>query len=371
MTTMHEVIAFLKRRPGMTAEAFRDHYENRHVPLRRPFAQCRQVSGDLKGYPVNALIIGATGYVGSHVARALQTDGHDVTGLARNESAARKLAGMGMKAATGTLEDMAALAPIAAGFDIVVMAAMIPFELELDTMSKLVRACQEGAVKHFIFTSGTGVLSIEAKDGAWSQYTFAEDDPFPFPALHNRAVRIQTEELIRDAASDTLATYVIRPPLIFGNAGSIQIPQIFESTRRTGAACYLGHGLNLYSAVHVEDLAALYGLVIRKGKAGGLYHAVCGEANFRSIAEAVATVVGCGTRSLDYQAACDLWGSGWVDLGLAVNSRSIARRTVEELDWTTRYVDVIEDIRSGSYRANYEAQLKSGARTYEWGGHGN
>jgi nucleoside-diphosphate-sugar epimerase len=312
------------------------------------------------------LVMGATGYVGSHVAKAFRARGHDVAGLSRNVAGQEKLAALNVGVVNGSLDDVDALPGMVAGQDVVVMAAMVPFETELMLMQGLVAACQTGGVRHLLFTSGTGVLSIEAKDGAWSQHTFAEDDPFPFPARLNRAVRIQTEDAVRQGSTDRLSTYVIRPPLIFGNAGSIQIPQIFESARRTGSACYLGHGLNLYSAVHVEDLAEAYCLAVEKGTPGALYHTVCGEANFRSIAEAVATVAGCEAKSLDYAQACALWGDFWVDIALAVNSRSIAKRTVEELGWTPRYLDVIGDIREGSYRDNFEAGLSA----FSWASHG-
>ncbi|WP_082594799.1 NAD-dependent epimerase/dehydratase family protein [Sphingomonas sp. Root710] len=312
------------------------------------------------------LVIGATGYVGSHVAKAFGRRGHEVAGLARNAGTAERLAAAGIAAHDGSIDGREALSAAVAGFDVVAMAAMVPFEDELEIMTAMVAGCQKGGVRHLLFTSGTGVLSIEAKDGAWSQYTFAEDDPYPFPARHNRAVRIQTETVVREGSTDRLSTYVIRPPLIYGNAGSIQIPQIFESARKTGAACYLGFGLNLYSAVHVEDLAEAYCLAVEKGKPGALYHTVCGEANFRSIAEAVATVVGCGTKSLDYEEACALWGDVWVDLALAVNSRSIAKRAVEELGWKPRHLDVIDDIRNGSYRQNFEAGLSE----FTWASHG-
>lgn len=320
---------------------------------------------------MKVFVIGATGYVGSHVARAFKARGHDVTGLARDAQKAAALEAQGIRAREGVIEDMARLSASIAGFDVVVMAAMIPFEVEVAAMAALIKMSRKAGVRHLIFTSGSGVLSIEAKDGAWSQYTFAEDDPYPFPSRRNRAIRIETEKLVRDASGKDFSTYVIRPPLIYGNAGSIQIPQIFESARQTGSACYLGLGLNLYSAVHVEDLAEAYCLAVEKGAPGALYHTVCGEANFRSIAEAVATVVGCETKSLNYEEACALWGNVWVDLALAVNSRSIAKRTVEELGWQPKHVDVIEDIRSGSYRDDYLARGKDGGKAFVWSEHGS
>ena len=33
MAEVHKILIFLKRRPGMSREEFRDYYENRHVPL--------------------------------------------------------------------------------------------------------------------------------------------------------------------------------------------------------------------------------------------------------------------------------------------------------------------------------------------------
>ena len=73
----------------------------------------------------------------------------------------------------------------------------------------------------------------------------------------------------------------------------------------------------------------------------------------RSVAEAAATVVGCGTRSIDYQQACELWGEFWVANALAVNSRSTSPRARKELGWEPAHIDLISDIRDGSYKHRY------------------
>ncbi|KQT04523.1 hypothetical protein ASG42_22975 [Rhizobium sp. Leaf391] len=306
---------------------------------------------------MDVLVIGATGYIGSHIARSLRDRGHEVTGFARTDGNIATLHEAGFSAVSGSFDDLPALATLAADFEVVVMAAMPSFDHELEMMRVLVESCTRGRTRHLLFTSGTGVLSIESLDGRWSQDTFAEDDPFPFPARPVRTVRIQTENLVRQASGEGLSTFVIRPALVYGNGGSIQIPQIFESVRLTGSACYLGHGLNLYSAVHVEDLAEVYCLAIEKGTPGALYHAISGEANYRAIAEAVAKVTGREAKSLSYEAACELWGKLYVDMAIAVNSRSIAKRTIADLGWEPRHIDVIEDIRNGSYAECYRSVL--------------
>ena len=40
----YKILLFMKRRPGMSVEAFRDYYENQHVPL------CLQYAGGMKRY---------------------------------------------------------------------------------------------------------------------------------------------------------------------------------------------------------------------------------------------------------------------------------------------------------------------------------
>jgi hypothetical protein len=58
--------------------------------------------------------------------------------------------------------------------------------------------------------------------------------------MRNRNVRLLTEQLIINAANDGLRSFVIRPPLIWGHAGSILIPQFFESAPRTAPSAISG-----------------------------------------------------------------------------------------------------------------------------------
>jgi nucleoside-diphosphate-sugar epimerase len=146
---------------------------------------------------------------------------------------------------------------------------------------------------------------------------------------------------------------VVRPPMIWGHGGSKQTPAIFESARTTGAACYIGQGLNLYSHVHVDDLAEVYRLALEKGAGGALYHAVAGEVCWRAIAEGAAEAVGCGTRSLTLEAAKEVWGPFVGPLFFGVSSRSRSPRTRRELGWTPRHLDLLADVRGGSYRERY------------------
>jgi nucleoside-diphosphate-sugar epimerase len=319
---------------------------------------------------VKTLVIGGTGYVGSRIAQTFKDSGSDTYGLARSEKSSAALGAAGIASVEGDLTKLGELEGKLSDFDTIAFAAAIPFEDELETIGAIVRAFGKSG-RSLVFISGSGVVSTSARDGAWNDYTAAEDDPYPFEPMRNRRVRLVTEKLLTDAAADGLRTFIIRPPLIWGHAGSIQVPQLFESARKTGSVCYLGQGLNLYSHVHVDDVATVSRLAFEKGTPGAVYHLVAGEVNFRTIAEAVGEVTGCPTRSLNYDEAVDLWGAPWVDLGLAVNSRIRSPRTRDELGWTPAHVDLIDDIRNGSYKKAYDEAVAAGNVTgYSWAAHG-
>lgn len=295
-------------------------------------------------------VIGAGGYVGTSVCESLAAAGKDITGLARSPESAAQLRAKGYAAAGANAGDPEAIAELADGFDATIICATLPFEDEADFLRALLDR-YAGSGRAMIFTSGTAVLSIETPNGEWREENFGEDDLFTAPPWMQ--VRVDTENMFRSYADRDVRAMVIRPPLIWGRGASYQIPAIFDSIEKTGAACYRGLGLNLYSNVHVDDLADIYRLALEKGQAGALYHAVAGESNFRSLAEAAAQAIGCEARSVDTAEATEIWGERLAPLFFGVSSRSRAPRTRAELGWEPRHLDVIEDIRNGSYKARY------------------
>jgi nucleoside-diphosphate-sugar epimerase len=297
---------------------------------------------------MRVFIAGAGGYLGSALARAFQGGGYGVAVLARDEEKARTFAGQGFEPIRGDLSDIGALRGELAGMDAIVLAAAIPFDEEWSVADALIGAL-EGSGKPFIMTSGTGVLSHETPLGEWRQETYAEDEPFTPPAWI--ALRVETENKVRAAAARGVRSMVVRPPLIWGHGGSKQVPAIFQSVETTGSACYIGAGLNLYTHVHVDDLARVYTLAVESGQGGALYHAVAGEVCWRTLARAVATVTGTKARSVSIEEAREIWGPFIGPLFFGVSSRSRAVRTRAELGWSPGHLDLEADILTGSYAA--------------------
>lgn len=296
---------------------------------------------------MRVFVIGASGYLGSHLVRHLAAAGLSVSGLSRSAERDPAIAAAGGVPVRGDLARLDAVLDIAADHDATIHAAQLLLQEEFDVLSRLVERLS-GDERGLIFTSGTGVLA-QRTDGDWSEDSFAEDDAFiPSKYIGFRQV---TETLVRTAgAAGRLRAMVVRPPMIWGNGGCGHLVHFYRDAYARGEVGYLGRGLNLYSNVHVEDLAEIYRLALERGVPGALYHAVAGEVNNCTIAQAVAADAGVPARSIDFSEAVARWGKFETLIGMATSSRSRAPRTRRELGWQPRHLDLLEDIGHPNYR---------------------
>ena len=294
------------------------------------------------------LVLGATGYLGSHIARHLKASGHQVSGLSRTSEGDQALGTHDVVPLRGDLSHPDTIIDMMRQHDATIYSAQLTLQQEFDTIAALLKAARERD-HHFIFTSGTGLLS-QRTDGFWSEDSFAEDDPFE-PSKYI-GLRLETETMVRNAGSSgSVRSMVIRPPMIWGHGGCGHLRMFYSDAGRSGEVGYLGAGLNLYSNVHVDDLAEVYRLALEKGTAGALYHAVAGELNNRTLAEAVARDLGIPARSIDFAEGVRRWGKFETLIGMATCSRSRSPRTRRELGWTPRHLDLLTDIGHPAYRA--------------------
>lgn len=291
---------------------------------------------------MKVLVCGATGYLGKHIAAELVASGHQVLATARSPAAADKIRAMGLEALPGDLTDIPSVLPHLADVDAVVSIAQVMLEEEYAAAKAMLEAL-EGSGKTFILTTGTGLIS-EKTDGNWSENTFAEDDPF-VPSKYI-GKRHDTENMVRAFSTRGVRAMVIRPPLMWGNGECGPIQHFYISAAKTGAVCYLGAGLNMYSHVHVEDLARVYALALEKGISGALYHAVSGEQNWRTIAETIARHLGVPARSVSFTEASEIWDKFTALIGFSTSSRSRSPRTRRELGWVPHpdKVDILTDV---------------------------
>lgn len=299
------------------------------------------------------LVCGATGYLGKHIAKEAQASGHDVLGLARSETSAQKLRDRGIEPVMGDLKDLPSILPLLDRVDAVISIAQLMLDEEY-AAAKAMLEHVEGSGKTFIFTSGTGLIS-QKTDGNWSEDSFAEDDPF-VPSKYIGA-RHDTENMVRAFQDRGVRAMVVRPPLMWGNGECKVIEDFYASAARTGAVCYLGAGLNLYSNVHVEDMARAFMLVLEKGTAGALYHCVSGEQNYRTIAETIARHLDVPARSVSFAEAAEIWDKFTALISFSVCSRSRSPRTRRELGWVPHpdKLDILKEVVNPVFKARMSA----------------
>src|SRR5512146_1661061 len=161
------------------------------------------------------LLTGATGFIGSAIARAARAEGHTLLALTRGGEE-EQLAASGGIPVLGDLRDTASLEHAARDVDAVIHAANTQ---EADAAATdraaaetFVRALS-GSGRSFVYTSGVWVL------GATGDTPLDEDAPRNPPALV--AWRGPLEEQLVAAAHDGMRTIIIRPGIAYGHGGGI------------------------------------------------------------------------------------------------------------------------------------------------------
>ena len=132
------------------------------------------------------LVTGATGFVGSAVARALLARGRRVRVLARPNSDRRNLAGLAVEIAEGAMEDPCSLARAVAGCRYVYHVAAdyriwVPdpapmFRANVDGTRDLLTAALEAGAERVVYTSSVATLGLVPGGSADEETPSSLDD---------------------------------------------------------------------------------------------------------------------------------------------------------------------------------------------------
>lgn len=300
-------------------------------------------------------VTGASGYIGGTVAERLIAAGHAVTGLARTDAAAARLRERRIGAVRGELSSHGIVRDAARAADAVINCADAsdPF---------VVAAIVEGLAgsdRAFLHTSGSSVIADKAL-GRLSSRTYHEDTPFhPLP---EKAQRVAVDRAVLASAAQGVRSVVLCPSLIYGegrgaNPDSIQIPALIRQAVKSGVPRYIGAGENVWSTVHIDDVAAAYLLALDAARPGWFFYLENGESSLKSIVESIARLTGAKrpAESWSIDAAVAEWGpqAAWFSLG--GNSRVRADKARAMLGWKPAGADLFHEIERGWYRRQFDA----------------
>ena len=261
------------------------------------------------------LIIGVTGYIGSHVAAAFAKAGHQVAALQRPGG---RPAPTSYQPVAGDLLDPPSLTTAASGFDLVVHAGAPLGDLDLVGVDALVAARVP-----LLYTTGAAVLGGGPVD--------EDSPPDPHPIAAGRA---DVERRVVAAGG-----WVIRPGMVYGNGGGLVHGLLTGKAAERGAGVYIGPPGTRWPVVHVEDLAALYLAVVERAAPGTIWHGMSETVRLDAIAAALG--VGKTVSWPTDDAAVEL--GPLADLFTRDQTISSAK-TRQQLGWTPVHLSIVENL---------------------------
>ena len=231
-----------------------------------------------------ALVTGATGMVGSHLARRLLDEGWRVRAVVRQTSDTALIESWGVELVQGDVGDPAdSLAPALAGVDYVFhCAAMVSDWAPLEEMVRVnvtgtqhlaEAALASGSLKRFVYLSSMVVF------GMHPQRDFDESAPLIHTGDHYNLTKIRAEEAMQRFVRERgLPAVIVRPPYIYGPRDRQFLPRVLTSLR-TQQFKFVGAGRNPITLVYVGNLVdALLRAATTPGVVGEVFLVTDGEA---------------------------------------------------------------------------------------------
>ena len=227
---------------------------------------------------MSILVTGATGFVGSAVARRLLAAGEPVRVLVRPESDRRNLEGLDVDIVTGDLLEPASLERALSGcrglFHVAAdyrLWARYPrelYETNITGTKNLMHAAGAAGVERIVYTSSVAVLGLTTGASPADENT-----PVSFSDMigdYKRSKFLAEEEVRRLVHESELPVIIVNPSAPAGPRDVKPTPtgrMIFEAAAGRVPA-YVDTGLNI---VHVDDVAEGHLLAFSKGNLGERY----------------------------------------------------------------------------------------------------
>ncbi len=305
-------------------------------------------------------VTGATGYIGGVVTERALAEGHTVVGLSRSEKGDAKLQALGATAARGELTSLDVLRQESAKADAVLHLGFIhDFSMDHNEVLRIDAAAVDalagplrGTGKALVMTSGTAVVEPDPAGGETT-----EDAPLSQTFVLRHRIRSERNAL-RFSEHGVRVSALRLPPYVYGRGGSFFVPLLMQMAAKAGQSVYVDDGSLATSGVHVDDAAELFLLAMRKAKAGDVFNGSGATVTLRQMAEAIGAVLQLPVRPVSRQEAEVIWGP-FLTAFVLFENRPSNRKAVQQLGWQPKGVDMLTDIRAGSYREMAE-KLRQG-----------
>jgi dihydroflavonol-4-reductase len=224
------------------------------------------------------LITGATGFIGSAVARAAATRGHRLRLLVRRGSDRRNVAGLEAELVEGDLRDRASLARaaegcrylfhVAADYRIWVPDPESMIAANVLGTQAIMEAAKQAGVQRIVYTSSVAALGL-TKDGSPAAETAPVSEEMIVGA-YKRSKHQAEQIVLRMVREHHLPAVIVNPAAPVGPRDVKPTPtgRMIADAAAGRMPAYLDTGLNI---VHVDDVAKGHLLAFERGRTGERY----------------------------------------------------------------------------------------------------
>ena len=208
--------------------------------------------------PVHALITGANGFIGRHLAERLLAQGKSVRVYVRRPETVEELRRLGVEVVLGGLDDVAALTQAIQGVETVYHLAAMTSAFTLDEMLHVNRDGAENVARACVAQRQKPLLvqvSSVAAAGPAQRGELRRETERPEPISNYGRSKLAGEQAVAHFAADLPVT-IIRPGIVYGPRNREMLP-MFRSIKYVHAHFVPGWQTPPLSLIHVDDCVEL------------------------------------------------------------------------------------------------------------------
>ena len=253
---------------------------------------------------MKAFVTGATGFLGSHVARVLAEQGAELRLLVRPASDLRNVDGLNADLVVGDLRDPASMEKALAGCEVVFHVAADyrlwvrdPGEMyrsNVEGTRSLLEAARKQGVRRVVYTSSVATMGFTSNNGKIAKENVAdEQSPVNISDMigHYKRSKFMAEQVAVDAARGGVDVVIVNPTTPIGERDIKPTPtgRIVVDFLKRKFPAYVETGLNLVDAT---ECARGHVQALEKGRAGERYILGGENLTLKQILDRLAAITG-------------------------------------------------------------------------------
>ena len=249
-------------------------------------------------------LTGATGFVGSHVARSLAAQGADLRLLVRPASDLRNIQELQAERVIGDLRDTASLKKAVAGCDVIFHVAADyrlwvrdpeqMYRSNVEGTRAILEAARENQVRRVVYTSSVATMGFQSNG-----HLADEDSPVSLANMIGpyKRSKFMAEEIAVEAGRSGMDVVVVNPTTPVGERDIKPTPtgRIVVDFLKKKFPAYVDTGLNL---VDVAECARGHVAALEKGKSGERYILGGENLTLKQILDKLAVITGLPSPSI-------------------------------------------------------------------------